>query len=133
MLKSNALKIAALQNIASAQNNNASATRGLAREQSKTNELLQEQLEVKDRVDISMREYQDLKHIESCFHAYRDIFSNILAKTDLNPEELATAMKKEVLVSFDENPVDLSMRLHIALNLDIPIFRMRELLEKNRL
>jgi len=51
----------------------------------------------------------------------------------LKPEELATAMKKEVSVSFDENPADLSMRLHIALNLDIPIFRMRELLEKNRL
>lgn len=133
MLKSNALKIAALQDIASAQNNNASATRGLAREQSRTNELLQEQLEVKDRVDISMREYQDLKQKESAFYAYRDIFSNILAKTDLKPEELANAMKKEVLVSFDENLFDLTMRLHIALNLDIPTFRMRELLGKNRL
>jgi len=62
-----------------------------------------------------------------------DVYSKVAAVTASDTEELATAMKKEVSVSFDENPADLSMRLHIALNLDIPIFRMRELLEKNRL
>lgn len=132
MLKSNQYKIAAMCEIASSQRDNASATRGLAKEQSETNKLLAKQLEVKDRVDISLKEYTELCNRSKQLDNLISAISTLLSKTGLKVEELCELKEEDILVNYTDNPMDFKLYIDTRMKVSLPPMRVRELLRYDR-
>lgn len=132
MLKSNQYKIAAMREIANSQRDNASATRGLAREQSETNKLLSKQLEVKDRVDISLKEYNELCARSEQLDKLIEAIKTLLSKTGLRVEELCELKEDDILVNYTDNPMDFKLYIDTRMKVNLSPMRVRELLRYNR-
>ena len=132
MLKSNQYKIAAMCEIVSSQRDNASATRGLAKEQSETNKLLAKQLEVKDRVDISLKEYTELCNRSKQLDNLISAVSTLLSKTGLKVEELCELKDEDILVSYTESPMDFKLYIDTRMKVNLSPMRARELLRYDK-
>lgn len=128
MLKSNQYKIAAMCEVASSQRDNASATRRLAEEQSETNKLLAKQLEVEDRVDISLKEYTELCNRSKQLDNLINVVSILLSKTGLKVEELCELKEDDILVSYTDNPMDFKLYIDTRMKVYLSPTRVREIL-----
>lgn len=128
MLKGTKLKIASNIAVADAMQANTAVIHNQSKIQQKSNELHQKDLETKDRVDISLKEYADLKYKEKQLYALEQSLSNLLEATGLRLSELESLSKDKILVGYDEDPRNFIFNVDIRLKLALPTFRQRELL-----
>lgn len=128
MLKRTKLKIASNITVANAIQANTAAINNQSVVQQKTNQLYKEDLETKDRVDISLKEYSDLKYKERQLYALEQTLSNLLEATGLKLDELESLPKDKILVAYNEDPVNFALNIDIRLKLPLLMHRQRELL-----
>ena len=128
MLKGTKLKIASNAAVANAMQANTVAINNQSKIQQKSNELYQKDLETKDRVDISLKEYSDLKYKEKQLYALEQTLSNLLEVSGLRLNELESLSKDKILVTYNEDPMNFSLNVDIRLKLPLSTFRQRELL-----
>ena len=128
MLKGTKLKIASNIAVADAMQANTAAINNQSKIQQKSNELHQKDLETKDRVDISLKEYSDLKYKEKQLYALEQTLSNLLEVSGLTLSELESLSKDKILVTYNEDPMNFSLNVDIRLKLPLSTFRQRELL-----
>ena len=128
MLKGTKLKIASNIAVVDAMQANTAAINNQSKIQQKSNELHQKDLETKDRVDISLKEYSDLKYKEKQLYALEQTLSNLLEVSGLTLSELESLSKDKILVTYNEDPMNFSLNVDIRLKLPLSTFRQRELL-----
>ena len=128
MLKGTKLKIASNIAVVDAMQANTAAINNQSKIQQKSNELHQKDLETKDRVDISLKEYSDLKYKEKQLYALEQTLSNLLEVSGLTLSELESLSKDKILVAYNEDPMNFSLNVDIRLKLPLSTFRQRELL-----
>lgn len=128
MLKGTKLKIASNIAVADAMQANTAAINNQSKIQQKSNELHQKDLETKDRVDISLKEYSDLKYKEKQLYALEQTLSNLLEVSGLTLSELESLSKDKILVAYNEDPMNFSLNVDIRLKLPLSTYRQRELL-----
>jgi hypothetical protein len=128
MLKGTKLKIASNIAVADAMQANTAAINNQAKVQQKSNELYQKDLETKDRVDISLKEYSDLKYKESQLYGLENAISTLLEVTGLTLNELSSISRNNIMVCYAEDPMNMKFALDLRLNLNLPRYRQRELL-----
>ena len=128
MLKGTKLKIASNIAVADAMQANTAAINNQSKIQQKSNELHQKDLETKDRVDISLKEYSDLKYKEAQLYALEQTLSNLLEVSGLTLSELESLSKDKILVAYNEDPMNFSLNVDIRLKLPLSTYRQRELL-----
>ena len=128
MLKGTKLKVASNIAVADAMQANTAAINNQTAVQQKANELYKKDLETKDRVDISLKEYSDLKYKEKQLYALEQTLCNLLEVTGLRLDELESLSKDKILINYLEDPMNFIFNVDIRLKLDLPTFRKRELL-----
>ena len=128
MIKGTKLKIASNIAVADAMQANTAAINNQSKIQQKSNELHQKDLETKDRVDISLKEYSDLKYKEKQLYALEQTLSNLLEVSGLTLSELESLSKDKILVAYNEDPMNFSLNVDIRLKLPLSTYRQRELL-----
>ena len=128
MLKGTKLKIASNIAVADTMKANTAAINNQSKIQQKSNELHQKDLETKDRVDISLKEYSDLKYKEKQLYALEQTLSNLLEVSGLTLSELESLSKDKILVAYNEDPMNFSLNVDIRLKLPLSTYRQRELL-----
>lgn len=128
MLKGSKLKIASNIAVVDAMQANTAAINNQSKIQQKYNELHQKDLETKDRVDISLKEYSDLKYKEKQLYALEQTLSNLLEVSGLTLSELESLSKDKILVAYNEDPMNFSLNVDIRLKLPLSTYRQRELL-----
>lgn len=128
MLKGTKLKIASNIAVVDAMQANTAAINNQSKIQQKSNELHQKDLETKDRVDISLKEYSDLKYKEKQLYALEQTLSNLLEVSGLTLSELESLSKDKILVAYNEDPMNFSLNVDIRLKLPLSTYRQRELL-----
>lgn len=133
MLKGTKLKIASNIAVADAMQANTAAINNQSKMQQKSNELHQKDLETKDRVDISLKEYSELKYKENQLYALEQTLSNLLEASGLTLSELESLSKDKILVAYSEDPMNFVLNVDIRLKLSLSTYRQRELLNyRNR-
>lgn len=128
MFKGTKLKIASNIAVADAMQANTAAINNQSKIQQKSNELHQKDLETKDRVDISLKEYSDLKYKEKQLYALEQTLSNLLEISGLTLSELESLPKDKILVAYNEDPRNMDLIIDLRLKIDLPTYRQRELL-----
>ena len=128
MLKGTKLKIASNVAVADAMQANTAAINNQSKIQQKSNELYQKDLETKDRVDLSLKEYSDLKYKESQLYGLENAISTLLEATGLTLEELSSISRNNIMVGYIEDPMNMELAINLRLRLNLPIYRQRELL-----
>ena len=128
MLKGTKLKIASNVAVADAMQANTAAINNQSKIQQKSNELYQKDLETKDRVDLSLKEYSDLKYKESQLYGLENAISTLLEATGLTLEELSSISRNNIMVGYIEDPMNMELAINLRLGLNLPIYRQRELL-----
>ena len=128
MLKGTKLKIASNIAVVDAMQANTAAINNQSKIQQKSNELHQKDLETKDRVDISLKEYSDLKYKEKQLYALEQTLSNLLEVSGLTLSELESLSKDKILVAYNEDSMNFSLNVDIRLKLPLSTYRQRELL-----
>ena len=126
-------KLAKLQidnELVTQQRANAAATNHLANEQHETNKLLKETLEVKDRVDISRKEYEKLTYDSKLLSSVHSMLNNLLDKIGLTLEEFCSISKDDILVQYSDNPMDFKLCVDVRLKTFLSPMRVRELLNR---
>ena len=90
-------------------------------------------METKDRVDISLKEYSELKYKENQLYALEQTLSNLLEASGLTLSELESLSKDKILVAYSEDPMNFVLNVDIRLKLSLSTCRQRELLNyRNR-
>lgn len=128
MLKGTKLKIASNIAVADAMQANTAAINNQSKIQQKSNELHQKDLETKDRADISLKEYSDLKYKEAQLYRLEHAISTLLEATGLTLEELSSISRNNIMVGYIEDPMNMELAINLRLGLNLPIYRQRELL-----
>ena len=128
MLKGTKLKIASNIAVADAMQANIAAINNQSKIQQKSNELHQKDLETKDRVDISLKEYADLKYKEDQLYMLEQAVSILLQKSGLTLNELSSISRNNIIVGYVEDPIYMVLAVDLRLNLYLPSYRQRELL-----
>lgn len=128
MLKGTKLKIASNIAVADAMQANNAAVNNQSEIQQKANELHQKDLETKDRIDISLKEYSDLKYKEDQLYRLEQTISILLQKSDLTLNELSSLSKEDILVSYSEDPMNMQLNVDLRLKLNLSLSRRREIM-----
>ena len=103
MLKGTKLKIASNIAIADAMQANTAAINNQSKIQQKSNELHQKDLETKDRVDISLKEYSDLKYKEAQLYRLEQAISILLQKSGIQCCFLTQTRRREIRLRHNQN------------------------------
>ena len=128
MLKGTKLKIASNIAVADAVQANTAAINNQSKIQQKANELHQKHLETKDRVDISLKEYSDLKYKEAQLYRLEQAVSILLQKSGLTLNELSSLLEEDILVSCNEDPMNMQLNVDLRLKLNLSSPRRREIM-----
>ena len=128
MLKGTKLKIASNAALTSAMQANTAAINNQSKIQQKSNELHQKDLETKDRVDISLKEYSDLKYKEAQLYRLEQAVSILLQKSGLTLNELSSLLEEDILVSYNEDPMNMQLNVDLRLKLNLSSPRRREIM-----
>lgn len=128
MLKGTKLKIASNIAVADAMQANIVAINNQSKIQQKSNELHQKDLETKDRVDISLKEYSDLKYKEAQLYRLEQAISILLQKSGLTLNELSSLLEEDILVSCIEDPMNMQLNVDLRLKLNLSSPRRREIM-----
>ena len=128
MLKGTKLKIASNIAVADAMQANTAAINNQSKIQQKSNELHQKDLETKDRVDISLKEYSDLKYKEAQLYRLEQAVSILLQKSGLTLNELSSLLEEDILVFCNEDPMNMQLNVDLRLKLNLSSLRRREIM-----
>jgi hypothetical protein len=79
-------------------------------------------------IDISLKEYSDLKYKESQLYGLENAISTLLEVTGLTLNELSSISRNNIMVCYAEDPMNMKFALDLRLNLNLPRYRQRELL-----